>query len=664
MARNGEVKIDVTAEASQAKREFDAVGGKITGIGDKAQDVQNRGGGLFAMLKQGFGLGVGLGLIQQGIGAIGGLADGIIGGAAEFERYNTQFTVLLGSSEAAKQRLDDLAKFGQTTPFELPEIVKADKVLTSFGIESQKQLQLVGDAAAGTGTKIDELSLTFGKISAGAFGEAFQRLAELGIATRKDLEMQGLKFDKSGSFKGTAEEAMAAVNAIVEKKFGGMMDKQSQTLEGQWSNVQDTINGILRDIGTTALPVFKSILAGLLQVLTQLRPIFDGIMSALQPVLSIVLQVWDAVMQLVGGFVSGKSATDGMTASFGMFGPAIDAILKAFNGVSSAFDAFLNEIGPPLNEFMSFLGTTVLPALSSAFAWLGEKVLPPIVETISALASAVLPILAAAFKMIVRVVMDNWPTISAIAGMIGNAVQTAVEVIRNVIVAVAPVIRWLAETIFPILGTAAGSVLQAIRIAFETIGTIWRVASALAEKIVKHISDSWNRLTGVFETVMKGITGIVKGAANILIGIVNGIIDAVNSIQVHIGRIGLDTPAGFVGVGPFDWNGLQLAKLPYLAKGAWNIPDQLTAVLHPGEMVLPRDVANLVRAQSSARSLVPMPSFAGAGGSAPVMVSIVNHFGPSSVRSNEDIRQISREQADRMALLGFTGTARSVGGIR
>jgi hypothetical protein len=65
---------------------------------------------------------------------------------------------------------------------------------------------------------------------------------------------------------------------------------------------------------------------------------------------------------------------------------------------------------------------------------------------------------------------------------------------------------------------------------------------------------------------------VAKGAINFLIGIVNGIIGAVNSIQVHIGRIGLDTPAGFIGVGPFDWNGLQLPRLGYLQSGTDNWP--------------------------------------------------------------------------------------------
>ena len=72
-------------------------------------------------------------LLAQGIGAVtgavGGLVSGMVSGNAEFERYQTQFGVLLKSSEAAKDRLAELADFGAKTPFELPEVVRADKIL-------------------------------------------------------------------------------------------------------------------------------------------------------------------------------------------------------------------------------------------------------------------------------------------------------------------------------------------------------------------------------------------------------------------------------------------------------------------------------------------------------------------------------------------------------
>jgi hypothetical protein len=88
--------------------------------------------------------------------------------------------------------------------------------------------------------------------------------------------------------------------------------------------------------------------------------------------------------------------------------------------------------------------------------------------------------------------------------------------------------------------------------------------------VAKGIGDAFSALVGIFRAVGDAISGVFRTAMNALIGIVNGIIRAVNSIQVHIGRIGLDTPAGFIGVGPFDWPGLQLSELRYLQAGVRN----------------------------------------------------------------------------------------------
>jgi phage tail tape-measure protein len=82
------------------------------------------------------------------IGALGSafssLQQGMIGGNAEFERYETQFGVLLGSASAAKDRLAELAKFGAETPFELPEVVRADKILQAFGLHSAETAKKFG----------------------------------------------------------------------------------------------------------------------------------------------------------------------------------------------------------------------------------------------------------------------------------------------------------------------------------------------------------------------------------------------------------------------------------------------------------------------------------------------------------------------------------------
>lgn len=71
------------------------------------------------------------------------------------------------------------------------------------------------------------MASAFTRIKAGDFGEAFERLRDFGIA-RKDLEAEGLTFDKDGQYVGTVEAAMKAVRAIVQRDFGGMMDEQIQ----------------------------------------------------------------------------------------------------------------------------------------------------------------------------------------------------------------------------------------------------------------------------------------------------------------------------------------------------------------------------------------------------------------------------------------------------
>jgi len=259
--------------------------------------------------------------------------------------------------------------------------------------------------------------------------------------------------------------------------------------------------------------------------------------------------------------------------------------------LQSAFETFTTSVLPTVTSLFDFLATTVIPSVGSAISWIATNVLPPLMAAFSTIADTIIPILAAAFSTVVHVIEDNWPTISAIAETVGNAVKTAVEAISVVIKAVAPVITWLAKTIFPILGAAAGILLHVIDGAFKAIGVVWNAAWDVAKGIAKGIGDAFGNLVGVFNTVGAAISGVFRGAMNFLIGIVNGIIKAVDAIQVHIGRIGLDTPAGFIGVGPFDWNGLQLPTLRYLAGGG--IVDRPTlAMLGEGnkrEAVIPLD---------------------------------------------------------------------------
>lgn len=349
------------------------------------------------------------------------------------------------------------------------------------------------------------------------------------------------------------------------------------------------LGAIVTAIGALLSPVGLAI-AAVAGLAAAFQSNFLGIRDALQPVI-------DAIGYIVEVFASGDDVASGFVETMenlgeklGPLGPTFRAVAEAMVAVAeevvpaliagfqsfaeqilpvlqAAFDSFVTNVLPVLIEAFGFITETVIPAFADAIGWVTTNILPPLIAIFDTIAQTVIPILAAALDTIVAVVRDNWPTISSIAATVGNAVKTAMELISQVVKAVAPVVRWLAETIFPILGAAAGLLLQVIDVAFKAIGGVFDVFAKVTSAIIKTLTDLWSGFAGFFKTIWDGIGAVAKGAINFLISIINGIISAVNSIQVHIGRIGLDTPAGFIGVGPFDWNGLQLPHIKYLQSG-------------------------------------------------------------------------------------------------
>src|SRR5688500_18790106 len=115
MASNLQIAIELAAKDTNASAVLGSVAKGIGALPAMAGTATSAIGGLAR------GLGT-IGLAAQGIsaigGALGGLASGMVSGNAEMERYATQLGTLMGSADAAKDRLAELADFGAKTPFE------------------------------------------------------------------------------------------------------------------------------------------------------------------------------------------------------------------------------------------------------------------------------------------------------------------------------------------------------------------------------------------------------------------------------------------------------------------------------------------------------------------------------------------------------------------
>lgn len=208
------------------------------------------------------------------------IKEAMIGGNQAFEQYQTQFGVLLGNADLAAQRMQELAEFGQRTPFELPELVQADRILQSFGLHAPDVVErfrqmgidlrtITGDIASGAGASYQEIATLIGRFSAGATGEAIQRFQELGITTRAEMAAMGVEFSKSGELVSPLPEALDIVLQIVQQKFGGMMEAQSRTFGGMMSNLSDWIGNTGRILGE---PIFDKLKEGLQGFLDLVQP--------------------------------------------------------------------------------------------------------------------------------------------------------------------------------------------------------------------------------------------------------------------------------------------------------------------------------------------------------------------------------------------------------
>lgn len=521
---------------------------------------------------------------RGGGGLLGGLAKAALGAGVLITGAITGIGIASAKNADDQERVDDrvrrsLGKSGDAfiawagknalalrqTDDHLEDLgAQAFDTFRSMGVSSSKSLTMTqelmkraADISATTGKSFDEV---FGALLKGA-GGATRGLKGIGIAIDPlQIKAEALKlgvWDGEGAM--TAAAKAAAIYSLELKNSAsaaGAAAERGSSFGEMTKQIPVLLDKVMDSLGKVFLPIVNAIMPGIIAAFSGLADWVDANLPAIQATIKTVV---DAIGTAFG-FI-----TDTIIPAFA------DAFGFLFSdtapGFGSAFAPIIDSILPALQEGFRILTEDVIPALAGAFGWIKDNILPPIQAAFQAIAENVLPILAAAFDTIVAVIRDNWPTISSIVGTVAEAVKFGVNVISQVIQAVAPVIRWLAEKIFPILGKAAGIVLGAIDVAFKAIGVIWNGAWDIAKAIAKGIGDAFNALVGVFKFVGDTIAQVFRGAMNFLIGIVNAIIGAVNSIQVHIGRIGLDTPMGFIGVGPFDWNGLQIPRLKYLEAG-------------------------------------------------------------------------------------------------
>lgn len=178
-----------------------------------------------------------------------------INASNQIEIYEASLKNMLGTADAARERMQDYMRIAQATPFDLPQVVEAGNKLQAVGKYSEENLKMLGDLAAVSGKPMEQALNAYTKMASGQKGVAIDMFRDLMITTEDWTKATGKGVDKSGQLQASTKELLAALPQIMKSKgYLGMMASQAETTQGKLANLEDGIFQLKAAIGEQLRP--------------------------------------------------------------------------------------------------------------------------------------------------------------------------------------------------------------------------------------------------------------------------------------------------------------------------------------------------------------------------------------------------------------------------
>lgn len=247
----------------------------------------------------------------------------------EFQQFEIAFETMLGSGQKAKGMISDLANLAATTPFDMKGVVSGAKQLLAYGFaanEITETMRRLGDVSAGLGLNLQDLTWLYGTtmVQGRLFTRDLMQFTGRGIPLTEELAKQfGVTKDKVSELVTAGKVGFPEVKKAIESmtneggKFGGLMEKQSHSITGQISNIQDTIEMAINDLGTQT----------------------EGLMNDALDITSTVIDHWKEIGEVILAAASAIGLYKAMAVSVAAFDSATANV--GYAAELSALDALL-----------------------------------------------------------------------------------------------------------------------------------------------------------------------------------------------------------------------------------------------------------------------------------------------------------------------------------
>lgn len=259
----------------------------------------------------------------------------------EMEMTRIAFNTMLGSAEKGAKTIALLQKFADFTPFNNDEVIKSGRLLLNAGFATDqltKKLTMIGDVASGVNQPLVDMVMIYtkaanqGKIQA----EELQQLGERGVPILQQFsKMLGLSASEIMELGSKGKLTFDLLDEAFEKmtseggQYFNLMEKQSRSLEGKWSNLQAEFTKFATSIGEQSIPGLTKALDEFLAKINEMKE--SGELDALA---SDAAQMITYAADILKNFVQFLVDNREILSSFGMDAAKVYLMVKALGAVT------------------------------------------------------------------------------------------------------------------------------------------------------------------------------------------------------------------------------------------------------------------------------------------------------------------------------------------